>query len=266
MVFRPAPPVFDDQEARLPPAAHRTSAKLLVTDPKIPVGPGVDLASVAENAIHESPPSRRAPSRRHAGAAREPSWRDDRYGPYQLIDRVGDRAAWPRCSRPSASGVEGFEKIVAVKRILPHLSDNKEFVDMFVDEAKMVAGLAHPNIVQIFDLGRIDKSYYIAMEYVHGRDLRTILRRARRRRACACRLDLCAAHRGPGLRRARVRATARRTTRGRPDADRPPRRQPAEHPDLVRGRREAHRLRHRQGRDQGLQHRPRAPCAASSST
>jgi serine/threonine-protein kinase len=50
---------------------------------------------------------------------------------------------------------------------------------MFVDEAKMVAGLAHPNIVQIFDLGRIDASYYIAMEYVHGRDLRTIMRRAR---------------------------------------------------------------------------------------
>ena len=77
------------------------------------------------------------------------------------------------------TGVEGFEKIVALKRILPHLSDNKEFLDMFVDEAKMVAGLAHPNIVQIFDLGRIEKSYYIAMEYVHGRDLRTIMKRAR---------------------------------------------------------------------------------------
>jgi serine/threonine-protein kinase len=75
--------------------------------------------------------------------------------------------------------VEGFEKVVALKRILPHLSDNKEFLDMFVDEAKMVAGLAHPSIVQIFDLGRIEKSYYIAMEYVHGRDLRTIMRRAR---------------------------------------------------------------------------------------
>jgi serine/threonine protein kinase len=70
---------------------------------------------------------------------------------------------------------------VAVKRILPHLADNKEFVDMFIDEAKMVAGLTHPNIVQIFDLGRLDKSYYIAMEYVHGRDLRTILRRGRDR-------------------------------------------------------------------------------------
>ena len=50
---------------------------------------------------------------------------------------------------------------------------------MFVDEAKMVAGLAHPNIVQIFDLGKIERTYFIAMEYVHGRDLRTILRRAK---------------------------------------------------------------------------------------
>jgi serine/threonine protein kinase len=68
-----------------------------------------------------------------------------------------------------------------VKRILPHLSDNKEFVDMFVDEAKMVAGLAHPNIVQIFDLGKLEKSYYIAMEFVHGRDLRSIQKRASER-------------------------------------------------------------------------------------
>ena len=83
--------------------------------------------------------------------------------------------------RAKRSGVEGFEKVVAVKRILPHLSDNKEFVDMFIDEAKMVAGLTHPNIVQIFDLGKIDRSYYIAMEYVHGRDLRSILRRAKER-------------------------------------------------------------------------------------
>jgi len=178
VVFRPAAPVFDDQEARLPPAAHRTSAKLLITDPKIPVGPGVDLASVAESAIHEQPEPPATAEPQRPAPAREASWRDDRFGPYQLIDRVaiGGMAEVFKAKR---EGVEGFEKIVAVKRILPHLSENKEFLDMFVDEAKMVAGLAHPNIVQIFDLGRIEKSYYIAMEYVHGRDLRTIMRRAR---------------------------------------------------------------------------------------
>jgi len=105
---------------------------------------------------------------------------DTIYGPYRLLERVaiGGMAEVFRAKR---SGVEGFEKVLAVKRILPHLSDNQEFVDMFIDEAKMVAGLSHPNIVQIFDLGRIDRSYYIAMEYVHGRDLRSILRRGKER-------------------------------------------------------------------------------------
>ena len=178
VVFRPAPPVFDDQEARLPKAAVSTSAKLLVTDPKLPLGPGVDLASVAESAIREDPGGAATDAPPAQPPAREASWRDDRFGPYQLVDRVaiGGMAEVFKAKR---AGVEGFEKIVAVKRILPHLSENKEFLDMFVDEAKMVAGLAHPNIVQIFDLGRIEKSYYIAMEYVHGRDLRTIMRRAR---------------------------------------------------------------------------------------
>ena len=102
------------------------------------------------------------------------------YGPYRLVKKiaVGGMAEVFKAKR---TGVEGFEKVVAVKRILPHLSDNKEFVDMFIDEAKMVAGLAHPNIVQISDLGKLEKSYYIAMEYVHGRDLRSILRRAKDR-------------------------------------------------------------------------------------
>jgi serine/threonine protein kinase len=176
--FRPAGPVFDDEEARLPPAALRTGAKLMVTDPKLPLGPGLDLASVAESAIVEKPKDADAAPPPASSPAREASWRDDRFGPYQLIDRVaiGGMAEVFKAKR---AGVEGFEKIVAVKRILPHLSENKEFLDMFVDEAKMVAGLAHPNIVQIFDLGRIEKSYYIAMEYIHGRDLRTIMRRAR---------------------------------------------------------------------------------------
>jgi serine/threonine protein kinase len=179
-IFRPAGPVADDEEARLPPSALKTGAKLSITDPRIPVGgAGLDLASVAESAIEEKAVAPEAePPRPPPPPSREPSWRDSRFGPYELLDRVaiGGMAEVFKAKR---TGVEGFEKVVALKRILPHLSDNKEFLDMFVDEAKMVAGLAHPNIVQIFDLGRIEKSYYIAMEYVHGRDLRTIMRRAR---------------------------------------------------------------------------------------
>jgi serine/threonine protein kinase len=139
--------------------------------PKPSSGP-IDLASLVEQALG-------SPQGAKGRNAPEPII-DGTYGPYRLVQKiaVGGMAEVFKAKR---SGVEGFEKVLAVKRILPHLSDNKEFVEMFIDEAKMVAGLAHPNIVQISDLGKIDKSYYIAMEYVHGRDLRTILRRAKER-------------------------------------------------------------------------------------
>ncbi len=183
-----APPVVAEEpefDEELPAVAARIATKFQAAAPKPPAAVengGLDLGLLAEDALAEATTSRRA-------AGKEGSWRDDTYGPYRLLDRiaVGGMAEVFKAKR---SGVEGFEKIVAMKRILPHLSDNKEFVDMFVDEAKMVAGLTHPNIVQIFDLGRIDTSYYIAMEYVHGRDLRTILKRAREK-GSPMPLDLC---------------------------------------------------------------------------
>jgi serine/threonine protein kinase len=172
------PPAGDDlpEEIRLLDAHEerrsKTGPKFLVAEaPREEADKGLDLAAVAERAFSSASA---APSATGAAAA----WRSDVYGPYRLLDRVavGGMAEVFKAKR---GGVEGFEKIVAVKRILPHLSENQEFVDMFVNEAKMVAGLTHPNIVQIHDLGKLEKSYYIAMEYVHGRDLRTILRRAR---------------------------------------------------------------------------------------
>lgn len=76
-------------------------------------------------------------------------------------------------------GMEGFQKTVAIKRILPHLTDNDEFVTMFVDEAKLAAQLNHNNIIHIYDLGKIDRSYYIAMEYIEGQDLRSLMKSCR---------------------------------------------------------------------------------------
>jgi len=73
------------------------------------------------------------------------------------------------------AGMEGFEKLVVVKRILPQLLSEPEFVKMFLNEARLAARLNHPNIVQIFDLGQIDKLYFIAMEFVHGEDLRSLV-------------------------------------------------------------------------------------------
>jgi len=121
--------------------------------------------------------SKVAPQRGSARADAVPG-SSDAYGQYLLLDRIAT-GGMAEIFRAKRKGVEGFEKMVAVKRILPHLSDNKDFVEMFINEAKMVAGLSHPNIVQIFDLGKIENTYYIAMEYIEGLDLRAILSRAR---------------------------------------------------------------------------------------
>jgi serine/threonine protein kinase len=74
------------------------------------------------------------------------------------------------------SGISGFERLVVVKRILPQLATNPEFVRMFFDEARIAATLHHSNIVQVFDVGTVDGQYFFAMEYLHGEDLSGIMR------------------------------------------------------------------------------------------
>src|SRR5204862_6569761 len=103
-----------------------------------------------------------------------------KFGQYVLVEKIatgGMAEVWKARMR----GVEGFQKIVAIKKILPHLSDNQDFIEMFIDEAKLAAQLNHNNIIHIYDLGKIQNSYYIAMEYIDGYDLKNILRRAQER-------------------------------------------------------------------------------------
>lgn len=97
------------------------------------------------------------------------------YGNYILMDKIA-MGGMAELFKARQNGVEGFKRIVAVKRILPHLAANEEFVTMFTDEAKLAAQLNHPNIGHIYELGKIEDSYFIAMEYVEGRDLRAILK------------------------------------------------------------------------------------------
>ncbi len=179
-------PGLGDLLKAVPKPVSRTATKFQAAAPKIaPSGESrmmLDLAGLAEDAFTLPPP-------RESSVAAHATGAGDEFGPYQLVEKIA-AGGMAEVFRAKRSGVEGFEKVVALKRILPHLSDNKEFVDMFIDEAKMVAGLTHPNIVQIFDLGRIDATYFIAMEYVHGHDLRTILRRAKDK-GIRIPLDLC---------------------------------------------------------------------------
>ncbi|MBI4509665.1 MAG: protein kinase [Deltaproteobacteria bacterium] len=100
------------------------------------------------------------------------------FGKYFLLERmnVGGMA---EVFRAKAYGVEGFERLLAVKRILPNIAEDQEFITMFIDEAKIAVQLNHANIAQIFDLGVVDGSYFIAMEHLFGRDLRLIFERCR---------------------------------------------------------------------------------------
>lgn len=95
----------------------------------------------------------------------------DRYEPLKRI-AVGGMA---EIFLAKQSGLEGFEKVVVLKRILSNLASDDEFVAMFLDEARIAAKLSHPNIVQIYDLGKADNTYYIAMEYVSGRNVQHLI-------------------------------------------------------------------------------------------
>jgi serine/threonine protein kinase len=100
------------------------------------------------------------------------------FGKYFLLERI-NVGGMAEVFRAKAFGVEGFERLIAVKRILPNIAEDKEFIRMFIEEAKLSVQLNHANIAQIFDLGVVDGSYYIALEHVHGRDLRGIFDRCR---------------------------------------------------------------------------------------
>ncbi|MBK8169117.1 MAG: protein kinase [Sandaracinaceae bacterium] len=101
------------------------------------------------------------------------------YGKYQLLELLA-RGGMAEVFKAKSHGVEGFEKILVIKRILPELSRHPQFVEMFINEAKIAVTLSHANIVQVFDLGRFEDTYFIAMEYVAGLDLATVLRLGRR--------------------------------------------------------------------------------------
>ncbi|MCP3099963.1 serine/threonine protein kinase [Myxococcus sp. K15C18031901] len=107
-----------------------------------------------------------------------PQQRDTgRFGKYRLIDRIAV-GGMAEIFLANQEGEDGRETSVVIKRIRPHLSKHAAFVKMFLNEARLAAQLNHPNVVQIHDLGKIAESYFIAMEYVAGRDMRRVVPKA----------------------------------------------------------------------------------------
>lgn len=100
-----------------------------------------------------------------------------KYGKYLLTRRVAV-GGMAEVFKAKLLGPRGFEKVLAVKRILPEFGEDEDFVQMFVDEARISSSLHHSNIVQVYDFGEVEGSYYMAMEYVDGPNLRNLFRRA----------------------------------------------------------------------------------------
>ncbi|MCS6800134.1 MAG: PEGA domain-containing protein [Myxococcota bacterium] len=111
-----------------------------------------------------------------------------RFGKYTLIRKlaVGGMAELFLGIQRS---VAGFEKLVVIKRVLPHLAQDRAFVEMLLQEARIAATLNHPNIAHIYDVGVFEGQYYIAMEHIHGEDLRSIVRQMKHKAVAAFPLE-----------------------------------------------------------------------------
>ncbi len=97
-------------------------------------------------------------------------------GRYRVVDEIGvGGMASVHLARMDGPG--GFQKWVAIKKIHPHLVEDESFVQMFLDEARVAARISHPNVATVFDVGKHEDTYWIAMEYLHGEPLREVMRR-----------------------------------------------------------------------------------------
>ncbi|MBL8742668.1 MAG: protein kinase, partial [Myxococcales bacterium] len=96
-------------------------------------------------------------------------------GRYRVVEEIGiGGMASVHLARMDGPG--GFQRWVAIKRIHPHLVEDDSFVNMFLDEARVAARISHPNVASVFELGKHEDTYWIAMEYLHGEPLREVMR------------------------------------------------------------------------------------------
>jgi serine/threonine-protein kinase len=105
-----------------------------------------------------------------------------RLAKYDLVARIA-KGGMAEIYLARQHGMVGFSRLVVVKCILPHLAEEPQFVRMFLEEARLAALLSHPNVVQIFDVGEFEGHYFIAMEYINGPPVATVVRRLRAQRA-----------------------------------------------------------------------------------
>src|SRR5712672_2332290 len=92
---------------------------------------------------------------------------------YRVLEKL-ESGGMAEVFRAESTGLQGFRKQVAIKRVLPHLGRKSKFISMFLDEPRLSAQLSHSNCVQVFDIGVGDDAYFIVMEFVDGANLKSI--------------------------------------------------------------------------------------------
>ena len=101
----------------------------------------------------------------------------ERLGKYEILRHVAT-GGMAEIHLARVAGLEGFERLVVIKRILPQIASNADFVKMFRNEARLASTLRHANIVRVYDIGQANGRYFFAMEFLHGRDLRQVVKAA----------------------------------------------------------------------------------------
>jgi len=152
--------------------------------PPPPGGPGASITPAPRNLVTPSPlPS--APGHTaarslsyglHAAVATPSSSITVRLGRYQIIDRIAT-GGMAEVYLAVHGELAGFRTPVVLKKVLPHLASNPQFIDMFLDEARIASMLDHPNVVRIYEVGKTSSEYFLAMELVQGKPLSALLRR-----------------------------------------------------------------------------------------
>jgi serine/threonine protein kinase/tetratricopeptide (TPR) repeat protein len=105
----------------------------------------------------------------------------ERFGKYHVLERIA-QGGMAEVYKVKTVGIAGFEKVQALKRILPHQAHQGRFIRSFIDEARIAVELNHRNIVQVFDFGKADGELYLAMELIEGKDLRSAMTQAQNQR------------------------------------------------------------------------------------
>src|SRR5271154_1131265 len=106
----------------------------------------------------------------------------ERFGKYHVLDKIA-QGGMAEVYKVKTVGIAGFEKIQALKRILPNQAREARFIRSFIDEARIAVELTHRNIVQVFDFGKADGELFLAVELIGGKDVRTAMAEAVQRDA-----------------------------------------------------------------------------------